>query len=165
MSVLRVCKRILDTLLAAGAITSLICMVAVVIIQVYSRFLMARAPSWTEEASRIFFIYTSAFASGLALERNAFVSLGLLDHYIKGRLLIFSRLLVSMISTFFALLIAYVSLEYVEIGKMQTLPTLNFLTMDYILASITIMMGMVGLYGFLDIIRQLIELIRGEERA
>ena len=159
MAVLKWFKKILDTMLAAGAITSLTCMVAVVIIQVYSRFFMDQAPSWTEEAARIFFIYTTAFASGLALERNAFVSLGLLDHYIKGMLLLLFRLLVSFVSTVFAFLIAYVSLEYVEIGGMQTLPTMRFITMDYVLASITIMMGMVGLYGLFEVFKQFIVII------
>jgi len=36
---------------------------------------MDQPPAWTEEASRAFFIYSVAFASGLALAQNYFVSI------------------------------------------------------------------------------------------
>ncbi len=165
MKVLLFLKKILDTILAAGAIISLICMVCAVIVQVFARFFLPQAPSWTEEVSRIFFIYATAFASGLALERNIFVSLGLLDNYCKGRKLYVLKLLVSLISTVFAIIVAYVSWEFVEIGEMQTAPTLRFLTMDYIFFSITIMMGMIGLYGLLEVIYMIRACCKCEENA
>ncbi len=152
MRLLSFIKKILDTVLAVGAIVSMVCMVVTVLIQVFARFFLPQAPAWTEEASRIFFIYITAFASGLALERNAFVSLGIIEQYCRGRLLFFVRLLVGCVSVFFALLISYVSFEFVEVGTMQNAPTLRFLTMDYVFISITLMMGMVGLYGVIDLL-------------
>ncbi len=152
MSILRLFKKILDTLLVIGAITSLICMVITVIIQVFARFCLPQAPAWTEEASRIFFIYISTFAGGLAFERKAFVSLGIIDHYFKGVWLFGIRLIVNIVSAFLVLLIAYVSFEFVEFGQMETSPTLRFLTMNYVFASITIMMGMIGIYVVIDIL-------------
>ena len=152
MSVLRLFKKILDTVLVIGAMTSLVCMVITVIIQVFARFFLPQAPAWTEEASRIFFIYISTFASGLAFERKAFVSLGIIDHYFKGTWLFVIRFVVNIVSAFLAFLIAYVSFEFVEFGQMETSPTLRFLTMNYVFASITIMMGMIGLYVVIDIL-------------
>ena len=158
-------KKVLDTVLMVGAITSMTCMVVAVIIQVFARFVLPQAPSWTEEVSRIFFIYITAFASGLALERNVFVSLGLLEHYLNARVAGLVSILISIISTIFAFVISYVSLEFVEIGGMQTAPTLSFVTMDYVFISITIMMGMIGLYGVFDIIGNAVLLLKHGEKA
>ncbi len=151
MEFLKKCKMLFDNILAFATVVSLVCMMFTVIIQVFARFFLPQAPAWTEEASRIFFIYTSAFASGLALERKAFVSLGIIDHYCKGRMLFYVRLSVSVVSMIFAFLVAYVSLEFVENGATQTAPTLRFLTMDSIFISITIMMGTIGFYGILEV--------------
>ena len=165
MKFLRFLKKLLDTVLIVGAITSMICMVVSVIIQVFARFCLPQAPSWTEEVSRIFFIYITAFASGIALERNVFVSLGFLDHYLHERAASLARLFISIISTVFAFIVSYVSLEFVEIGGMQTAPTLNFLTMDYVFISITLMMGMIGIYGVFDILGLVVSFCRHGEKA
>lgn len=65
-------------LLQLGTLISATAFIGATLIQIYARFFMDSAPSWTEEAARIFFIYTMSFAAGLALKDDYFVSLDLL---------------------------------------------------------------------------------------
>jgi len=56
----------LNKLLSLGTLLSTIGFIGSTVIQIFARFFLASAPSWTEEASRLFFIYAMSFAAGLA---------------------------------------------------------------------------------------------------
>lgn len=57
------------------AALSLFAMLAIVNYQVFARFLPIRTPHWTEEVARFLMVYIVAFASGLAIEKKAFVGM------------------------------------------------------------------------------------------
>ena len=60
-----------------GTFVSSFGFIVTVSIQVFSRYFLENVPAWTEEASRILFIYAIAFASGLAFKGNYFVKLNI----------------------------------------------------------------------------------------
>ncbi|MEM9327435.1 MAG: TRAP transporter small permease [Bacteroidota bacterium] len=64
-------------LLKLGTIVSSLGFMGAVLIQIAARFLLSSAPSWTEEASRFFFLYAMSFAAGLAFRGNYYVQLDL----------------------------------------------------------------------------------------
>ncbi|MDT8902910.1 TRAP transporter small permease [Anaeroselena agilis] len=65
---------LMDKFLKFGAVVCVGGMIAVVILQVYARALLPQVPAWTEEASRLFFIYTIGFAAGPAIFEKAYVN-------------------------------------------------------------------------------------------
>lgn len=68
----------LRRLLKYGTLLSTFGLLVSVLIQIYGRFFLAASPPWTEEASRLFFIYTVAFAAAPALGEGYFIALDLL---------------------------------------------------------------------------------------
>ncbi len=108
-----------------AAVASLVAMVLVVTLQVFARFLLPSAPAWTEELSRILFIYSVAFGIGVAVDREELVRLALLDQYLSpGYRRLMSRttqLLVIGISV----AIALYSLRFVAIGHEEYSPVLG----------------------------------------
>ena len=67
--------KLINRSLKYGTLICTYAFIASVLIQIYARFFMESAPSWTEEASRLFFVYAIAFASGLAYRDGYYVAL------------------------------------------------------------------------------------------
>jgi TRAP-type C4-dicarboxylate transport system permease small subunit len=68
-----------------GTLISTWLLIGIVCIQIYARFFMENAPSWTEELSRMVFIYTVSFASGLAFRQGYFIQLDLWHSTMNAR--------------------------------------------------------------------------------
>lgn len=62
-------------ILKLGTLISTWGLVTTVLLQIFFRFSPFQTPSWTEEASRLFFIYAISFAAGLAMRTSYYVSL------------------------------------------------------------------------------------------
>ncbi len=67
-------QKIVGVFLKAGTVLSTLGFITITLIQIYGRFFMEKAPSWTEEAARLFFVFAIAFSSGLAMKSNFYVS-------------------------------------------------------------------------------------------
>ena len=68
-------KLFLSKFLKIGTLITSIGFIITVLLQIFARFLLNDVPPWTEEASRMLFIYSISFASGLAYRGNYFVFL------------------------------------------------------------------------------------------
>jgi len=68
-------QKAIGRFLKIGTLLGTFGFLAAVLLQIFARFFLESAPSWTEEASRLFFIYAISFASGLALKSNYYVAL------------------------------------------------------------------------------------------
>lgn len=124
--------------LKIGTIASTAGLVLSVLVQIYSRFFMENAPSWTEEASRLFFIYAISFASGLAYKQNYFVSLDLISARLSDKKhALLERIMHGMVFILF-LIIAVFSIAYVNIGLAEKSPSLG-MNMSISFASIFLM--------------------------
>lgn len=57
-----------------GTFLSTLGFVASILIQIFARLFLETAPSWTEEAARVFFVIAIACAAGLALRSGDYVN-------------------------------------------------------------------------------------------
>lgn len=57
-----------------GTLLSTLGFVACILLQIFARILLPTAPSWTEEAARIFFIVAIGCSAGLALRSGEYVN-------------------------------------------------------------------------------------------
>lgn len=134
-------------ILKIGTLFWTIGLVACVLIQIYSRFLMESAPPWTEEASRVCFIYAISFAAGLAYKQNYFVTLDLITSRLSNRQ---NRALDiginSVILLFFVIFTVY-AVAFVLLGSDEKSPSLG-LTMSYSFFSIFIMGLSISFFAF-----------------
>jgi TRAP-type transport system small permease protein len=117
--------RLIDKLFVAGALISLICMIIVVGIQVFFRFFIEATPHWTEEAARMFFIYSVAFGTGTGIKRGDFISLNLIGKYLSPANDKILQVLTDLAVIAFSLIIAVYSIGFVRLGMDERSPALE----------------------------------------
>jgi TRAP-type C4-dicarboxylate transport system permease small subunit len=139
-------RKIIDFIVESAVILSLTGMVISVVVQVFTRFFMESAPHWTEEAARMFFIFSVAFGSGLAIRDHAFVQL---DYFLnklnvsyKHKILV----IIQGIILIFGILLSYYSIKFIGIGSTETSPSLQ-IKMSYVFSSMFILGILVTYYS------------------
>jgi TRAP-type transport system small permease protein len=146
-------------LFATGSVISLAGMITAVAIQVFSRFFLDATPHWTEEAARIFFIYSVAFGTGTGIVRGDFIRLDLIGKHLSPQnervLHIFTE---SVIVLFSIILIIY-SLDFVRLGMDEKSPALQ-ITMGLVFFSMVI----IGMAIFIFTMESLYRYLREEKR-
>ena len=120
-------KIFLSKFLKYGTLLTSLGFVITVSLQIFARFFLSDVPPWTEEASRILFIYAIAFSSGLAYRGNYFV-------FLEAFYASFSDILkkkIDLISPILSLVLfgfcGFYSLSMLEMGLNEYSPTLHIL--------------------------------------
>ena len=132
----QIVKRI-SWFLKYGTLVSSLGFIGATLIQIYARFFMDSAPSWTEEAARFFFIYAMCFAAGLAMKDGSYVHFDVLYNKMKkGQ----QRILDIIISVFTLL--------------PEQSPSLD-VSMAFAFGSMAIMGLFVSFFAFVDILTKM----------
>ncbi len=146
--------KLMDRLLEGGTLISFLALIGVVSLQVFARFFLPKVPHWTEEASRIFFIYTVCFAGGLAIREKAYVNVDVFLNLFGGKMRSFIQLFLDGLVAAFMGLVCYYSLSLVQIGMIQKSPALG-IPVNYLFASMTLLSGTVVFYTLYDVAKDL----------
>lgn len=129
--------KLIYKLFKAGAFISLAAMIAAVTIQVFARFFLESAPHWTEEAARIFFIYSVGFGAAIGIKNGDFIRLDLINRYLPEKLNKWMNLLTDGAVIVFALVLTIHSIQFVQLGMDELSPALQ-ITMGFVFISITL---------------------------
>tara|TARA_B100000965_G_C19201008_1_gene587373 strand:+ start:75 stop:542 length:468 start_codon:yes stop_codon:yes gene_type:complete len=147
-------KIFLSKFLKYGTLLTSFGFIITVSLQIFARFFLSDVPSWTEEASRILFIYAIAFASGLAYRGNYFV---FLEAFYAG----FSETLkkiIDLTSPFMSFVLfgvsGFYSLYMVEMGFYEHSPTLQVIMVVPFL-SILIMSLSISYFSLLAFLKKI----------
>ena len=111
--------------LKIGTLISTSGLVLSVLVQIYSRFFVENAPSWTEEASRFFFIYAISFASGLAYQQNYYVFLDLITTKLNAKNNLILEKVVNYAVFILFLIMASFSVSFIMLGLAEKSPSLG----------------------------------------
>jgi TRAP-type C4-dicarboxylate transport system permease small subunit len=147
--------RIIGSFLKYGTLLSTAALILSVLVQIYARFFMENAPSWTEEASRLFFIYAICFASGLAFKQNYFVSLDLITGILSKESNKKLETVITAIVFLLFLVLAIYAVAYIKLGLVEKSPSLGF-NMSISFASILLMSASICFFAgirFLQLIK------------
>lgn len=128
---------LISGLFKAGTLVSLGSMIAVVTLQVFTRFFMDSTPHWTEEAARMLFIYTVAFGTGTGLQNGDFIRLDLIEKYLSPAAERWLDISTDVIVIAFAILLFVGNMHFVRLGMDELSPALQ-ITMGFIFISISI---------------------------
>lgn len=142
--------RFIARFLKIGTLISTFALVLSVLVQIYARFFMENAPPWTEEASRLFFIYAICFAAGLAYKQNYFVSLDLITTHLEEKWNTILELMVSILVFLLFIIVAIYSIPYIQLGFVERSPSLGF-NMSIGFASILLMATSICFFSFLKV--------------
>ena len=145
---------ILSKFLKYGTLLTSLGFIFTVTLQIYARFFLNDVPPWTEEASRILFIYATAFAGGLAYKGNYFV---FLEAFYAG----FSpqtQKTVDLISPILCLILfgtfAFYSLDLIEMGFSERSPSLQII-MGVPFLSLLILSLSIGYFSLLTLLKKI----------
>lgn len=140
----------ISRILKYGTLLSTYGLVGVVLLQIFARFFLANTPPWTEEASRLFFIYATAFASGLALKNNYYVHLDVFFNRLSIKTKqILLRVIPVIILILFTIMTVF-SLQFIVLGHSEFSPSMK-IRMSFVFFSIFIMSGSISYYAFLEV--------------
>lgn len=135
-----------------GTIISTYLLVASVLLQIYARFFMDNTPAWTEEASRLFFIYTMSFAAGLALKNNYYVYLELFYDKMNLRNQRVLKVLIYVGIVLLFTLMSYASFKFVQLGIPEKSPSMK-ISMSIAFFSMFIMAASICYFAIIDILK------------
>ncbi len=140
--------------LKIGTLLSTTGLIATVSLQIFARFFLANAPSWTEEASRIFFIYAVSFAAGLALKTNYYVHLDMFYNSFPPKMKRILNLIIPMVTFLLFALMDIYAVQLVMIGLPERSPSLG-VPMAFAFFSMFIMATAICFYAWEKIKREL----------
>lgn len=113
-------------ILKYGALLSTWGLILTVLLQIICRFTPLATPSWTEEASRIFFIYAMAFAGGLAMKNDYYVHLDMFYSRFPEKLQRFLLKAIPIITFILFAIMAVYSIQFVLQGLAEKSPSMGF---------------------------------------
>ncbi len=113
-------------ILKLGTLGSTWGLIATVLLQIFFRFSPFQTPSWTEEASRLFFIYAMSFAAGLAMKSSYYVHLDMFFNRLPLYWQQFLDKAIPIITFVLFGVMAVFSVQFVFLGIPEKSPSMGF---------------------------------------
>ncbi len=132
-------------ILKIGTLLSTWGLILTVLLQIVCRFTPFNTPPWTEEASRIFFIYAMSFAAGLAMKNEFYVHLDMFYNRFPERIKKVLNLAIPIITLALFVVMAIYSIKFIPLGIPEKSPSMGF-NMGIAFFSIFIMSASISYY-------------------
>lgn len=143
-------KNSIQRILKYGTLVSTYALLGSVLLQIFARFFLDKTPVWTEEASRLCFIYATAFAAGLALVSKYYVHLDVFYNRFPIRAQRTISMAVHAISFLLFLVMTVYSVHFVMLGHAEFSPTMP-MRMSMAFGSIFILSLSLTYFSFLGL--------------
>lgn len=144
-------KKTLDRTLSFLACLFVVAFCAVVILQVVCRsFSFLKAPAWTEELARYFFIYAVSFAGGVAVQTNSYVAVDIFTNLIPARLKRVYAVGLNLFLCLFAVFFEIFCVFRFTFMKTRFVSTVLEIPMQWIYFALVILFGMLAINFFLE---------------
>jgi TRAP-type C4-dicarboxylate transport system permease small subunit len=156
-------KRILDKFLEVLLMVSVAVLVVDVLWQVFTRFVIGKPSSWTEELATFLLIWVSLLGAAVALGRGAHLGIDYFTHKLPERNRIQTELFVFAVVSLFSLLVMFfggISLVRQTLALDQISVALH-IPMGYVYLAIPISGAFLVLYGMIGFFERLTMLHKG----
>ena len=147
-------KIFLSTFLKYGTLLTSLGFISSVSLQSFARFFLTDVPPWTEEASRILFIYSISFARGLAYRGNYFVYLEVFYLGFSSKMKKVVNLVSPILSFFLFGITARYALSVFQMGFSESSPSLQII-MAIPFFSLLILSCSVSFYSLLSLLKKI----------
>ncbi len=119
-------NKTIGRLLKMGTLLSTYGLLFTVLLQIICRFSPINTPPWTEEASRLFFIYAMSFAAGLAMKNEFYVHLDMFFDRFPERIKKILNLAIPLITLVLFVVMAIYAIKFVVLGLSEKSPSMGF---------------------------------------
>lgn len=147
-------RKAIGSLLKIGTLVSTWGLIATVLLQIICRFSPIETPAWTEEASRVFFIYAISFAAGLAMKSAYYVHLNMFYNRFNLKIQNFLKIVIPVVSLALFSIMAVFSVQFIRLGIAEKSPGMG-LNMGVAFFSMLIMSVSICYYLLLTIVRNI----------
>ena len=147
-------KIFLSIFLKYGTLMTSLGFISTVSLQIFARFFLTDVPPGTEEASRILFIYSISFASGLAYRGNYFVYLEVFYLGFSSKMKKVVDLVSPILSFFLFGITARYALSVFQMGFSESSPSLQII-MAIPFFSLLILSCSVSFYSLLSLLKKI----------
>ena len=145
-------KAILDRVLEIGTVITTAGIVLTVTMQAFARLCLPVAPAWTEEGARMCFIFSVAFAAGLAVRDQAFVKVDTLQRVLPPRYARILGLIIHLAVLLLMITVSVFAIDFIRVGRGQRSPCLQ-IPMGAAHAALLLLSVMISLYTALEIVQ------------
>ena len=146
-------QKTISRILKYGVLLSTYGLIGSVLLQIFARFFLDNTPPWTEAASRMFFIYATAFAAGLALKNNYYVHLDVFFDKLPANIQRLLEIAIpALILVLFGLLTIY-AIPFIVAGHFEFSPSMK-IRMSFVFFSMFIMGASICYYAWRELKRQ-----------
>lgn len=135
----------------------------VILVQIFFRFVLRIGVPWTEEISRLFFIYLIFIGAAVAVRKGEMIVVDTIPNLVKGRLGLFLKLIINVFSFLFILIMFYAAITLTEKVWSTTLATVDWISNGWIYMAQVIGFGLMIIYLIKPLIRNVIQLVKGGE--
>lgn len=123
---MRTFVKLVGTAMKYGTFLSTLGFVGAVLIQIFARLFLATAPSWTEEAARVFFVLAIGCSAGLALRSKEYVYFDFfyqrMNELWQGRV----AFLIDLLTVLLFALFSFYAVQFTLMGWAERSPSLQF---------------------------------------
>ena len=158
-------KKILDVLEKICSFIVIVLGTALVLdvmLQIGSRYLLARPVSWTEELSRYLLAGIITFATPIVARKDQYIRVDILLNKIPEIPRTILKAILDGVTAIFLLIVSYNAIGYVKIGILQTSPVLR-IPMQYIFASVLIGPALTALFFAENAVVAFSKIMKGEK--
>ncbi|MGB3801840.1 MAG: TRAP transporter small permease subunit [Lewinella sp.] len=138
--------RLADSALKWGTLFMTGSFIVCILVQIYARLFLTTAPSWTEEAARLFFVLAIAFAAGPALKRDYYVYFDFIFDKFSPRTRRWVMIAIDSLTVLLFLLFLYESFAFTKMGLVERSPSVQY-PMAIAFGSMIILAASVLLYA------------------
>ncbi len=149
-------KSILDRVLEVGTVVTTFGIILTVTIQAFARLCLPVAPAWTEEGARMCFVFSVAFAAGLAVRDHVFVRVDTLLCVLPTPYASVLRLITHLAVLLLMITVSVFAIDFISVGRGQRSPCLQ-IPMAGVHGALLLLSVMIALYTALELVQGLRE--------
>lgn len=153
-------RRFLDLFLQAVLTILVSAMIAMVLVQVFGRYVLKDAPPWTEELARWVFVWICFLGASLAHVRRAHIRIELLPARLPPRVRVLLSIAIQALSAVFLFVVVKEGWVLVTINTATLSPAVG-VPMAYVFAAVPINCGLMLVLQLVDLAETIHGLIRG----
>ncbi|WP_449354496.1 TRAP transporter small permease [Virgibacillus natechei] len=126
MKALKITKNALDRLLLVSSLIILVFMVLVILYQVFSRQILGTAPAWTEELSRLLFVWVSFFGIAYGFKEKLHIGVGLVVNMFPEKVQDIFDYLAKVLVIGFGVILMYYGWQFTVLTSSSTMPAIGW---------------------------------------
>src|SRR5690625_3415081 len=125
MAIFKRIKKFLDDFLVGFSLTMLVAMTIIILYQVFSRQFFNYTPSWSEELSRVLFVWVAFLGVAYGFKEKLHIGVGLVVKMLPKKLQTFFEYLAKLLIIGFGILMIYYGWHFTTLMGSSTLPGLR----------------------------------------